>query len=241
MRTFVTLFALAWAPAALAFQTITIDGTNDFTAEAELPAGGGGVWFVEHDADKVYFGTFAKGLGSGSSTEFVWVYIDTNPGGATGSTLGVVYNTQEPVLPFEADFHFRWKADNSYTNMLDYNDGSWTSDNLGADNFGIAAFQDGDYLEFSIPLASLGNPTTIRWVGAMINEQGGAESTYFQTPDVNPGGYDSDFTSFHTRTVAASSTPVPALPVWGLLAMAGMLGAAGAGAAGRRDEDNSTR
>jgi hypothetical protein len=236
MRSIFTLLGLASAPAAFA-GTIEIDGINDFTAPP-LSGGVSSLWYVEYDTDKIYFAISAKGVGAGYSTEFVWVYIDTDPAGTAGSPLGVVYNTQEPVLPFSADFHFRWKADNSYTNMLDYNGGSWTSDNLSPNNFGIEAYQFGDYLEFSIPRASLGNPTSIRWVGAMINEVGGAESTYFQTPSTNPSGYDADFFDAHTLSLSAPPGPVavPVLPVWGLVAMAGLLGAAGAGASGRRED-----
>ena len=55
----------------------------------------------------------------------------------------MLYNTQEPGLPFDADYHFRWKVDNTYINMLDWNSGSssWTDDNTGDSNFGIVGFQ----------------------------------------------------------------------------------------------------
>lgn len=214
---------------ALAYETITIDGTNDFGPG--IAGTSGSMWFVENDGTNLYIGVDATDVGGGAATKFVTVYLDTTNGDAQGHNVGVVYNTQEPALPFEADFHLRWKTDNTYTNLLDYNNGtnSWLDDNTGANNFGIAAFQAGNFVEFSIPLASLGNPTDVSLVGAMINEQGGAEYTFFMWPAGNTEAYDADFTVAYAYGIASPPpVPVPFLPVWALAAMAGGLGVAGA-------------
>lgn len=220
--------SMALATPALAFDTILIDGVNDFSAGTEIAGTSGATWYLEHDANNVYLGLEAPDVASGSATQFVTIYLDTDVGGPDGSTTGVVYNTQQPGLPFAADFHFRWKVDNTYTNLLDFNNGtgSWDDDNTSAGNLGIQAFQAGTYVEFAIPRASLGFPQQIEVTGAMINEQGGAEATFFMFPDSNVEGYDADFSQSTLRALTIP-TDVPFLPLWALVGLAGGLGVAG--------------
>jgi len=183
--------------------TITIDGTNDFAANEDVPGTSGSTWYFTWDANNFYFGVTASDVAANSATKWAWLYLDTDPQqtplSGLGSSTGVNYNTQTPGLPFRADFHFRWRTDNTYVNMLDWNNGtsSWTDDNTGSGNFGIAAFQSGTFVEFKIPRASLGSPSQVYVCGAMINEQGGAESTFFLVPSSNgPDGYDKDFANY---------------------------------------------
>ena len=198
---------------ATSLHTITIDGTNDFTTNEDVPGTSGATWYFTWDATHFYFGLDASDVSSGSATRFVTLYLDTdpqvNPATGRGTTNGVLYNTQQPTLPFNADYHFRWKADNSYTNMLDWNNNtsSWTDDNTGANNFGIAAFQSGTYLEASIPRASLGNPNAVYVAGAMINEVGFGEYTFFMTPNTNTEGNDADFTHYFGFPLKAGLSP----------------------------------
>ncbi len=198
---------------ATSLHTIIIDGANDFTADEDVPATGGATWYFTWDATHFYFGLAASDVSSGSATRFVTLYLDTDPqvnlATGRGTTGGVLYNTQEPVLPFNADYHFRWKADNSYTNMLDWNNvtNSWTDDNTGANNFGITVFQSGSYLEASIPRTSLGNPGAIYVAGAMINEAGGGEYTFFMTPNTNTEGYDANFAHYFGFPLKAGLSP----------------------------------
>lgn len=198
-----TLFASQVLPASATTPTsIIIDGTNDFDTDEDVPGTSGSTWYFTWDNTNFYFGVNAADVGGGSSTKWVHLYLDTDPQqtplSGNGTPTGVPYNTQTPGLPFNADFHFRWKTDNTYTNMLDWNNGtsSWTDDNTGSNNFGIAAFQSGSYVEFSIPRSSLGNPSAVYVAGAMINEQGGFESTFFMTPNSNTEGYDANYNHY---------------------------------------------
>ena len=117
--------------------TIIIDGTNDFASDEDVPGSSGSTWYFSWDATNFYFGiNGSPDVGGGSSTKWVVLNIDSDPDGANGSNAGVLYNTQQPTLPFKADFQYRWKTDGTYANMLDWNNGtsSWTDDNTGNNN-----------------------------------------------------------------------------------------------------------
>jgi hypothetical protein len=127
-----------------------------------------------------------------------------------------MYNTQQPGLPFTANYHFRWKTNNTYHNLQAFNGSAWVDGNQTE----VTAFQSGQFVEFKIPLANIGSPTQIYLVGAMINEQGGSEWTYHRTPTNNgDDGYDKDFTSkfgFNLTAVISPDNPAyidAALPV----------------------------
>ncbi|MDZ7308975.1 MAG: hypothetical protein ONB49_18230, partial [candidate division KSB1 bacterium] len=184
--------ALAGSP-----HTITIDGNNDFAANEDVPGTSGSTWYFTWDATSFYFGLNAPDVASGSATKFVLLYLDAdprqNPLSGNGASLGQNYNTQHPGLPFNADYHFRWKADNTFTDLMSWNGSSW----VGGNNSGVQAFQSGTFVEFKIPRANLGNPAQLYVCGAMINEQAFVESTFFLTPQSNgPDGYDKDFTHY---------------------------------------------
>ena len=204
------------APAAVeatSFHTIVIDGTNDFTADETMPGTSGSTWYMTWSATHFYFGINASDVGSGSATRFVNLYLDTdpqqNPLSGNGTSTGVLYNTQQPGLSFNADYHFRWQANNAYTNMLDWNNGtlSWTDDNTGNNNFGITAFQSGNYLEVAIPRASLGNPTAVYAAGSMINEQAFNEYTFFMFPNGNSEGYDANYPNYRGFSLNGGLAP----------------------------------
>jgi len=200
----------AWATT---YHTITIDGTNDFVADETVSGTSGSTWYFTWDSTHFYFGVNATDVGGGSDTKWVHLYLDTDPQATplsgNGTSTGVLYNTQQPALPFNADFHFRWKADNSYTNMLDWNSStsSWTDDNTGANNFGITAYQSGAYVEFSIPRTSLGDPDALYVAGAMINESGGGEYTFFMAPNTNTEGYDANYTHYFGFVLGTGVAP----------------------------------
>lgn len=210
--------------------TIVIDGVNDFAAGDQVPGTSFSTWWFTSDENNLYFAIDAPDVSSGSPTKFVVLYLDTDPQAAplsgNGTATGVLYNTQQPNLSFNADFHFRWKADNTYTNMLDWNGGtlSWTDDNTAGGNFGIQGAQSGTYVEFSIPRANLGAPGSLRVVGSMINEATFNEWTYFIVPDTNVDAYDANFT---THLDLGLAEPVPALTGWMALALIAGLGFGG--------------
>jgi hypothetical protein len=177
--------------------TIIIDGNNDFAADEDVPGTSGSTWYFTWDASNFYFGVNASDVNSGSSTKWVLLYLDAdprqNPLSGSGTSTGQNYNTQTPGLPFNADYHLRWKADNTFTDLMSWNGSSW----VGGNNSGVQAFQSGTFVEYKIPRANLGSPAQVYVCGAMINEQAFVESTFFLTPQSNgPDGYDKDFAHY---------------------------------------------
>lgn len=190
------------------YTTITIDGTNDFESDEDVAGTNSATYYITWDANNLYLGVQATDVASGSSTRWVLFYIDSDPQSTptngTGTTTGELYNTQQPSLPFTANYHFRWKANNTYTNLRSYNGSSWADGNQS----NIAAFQNSTFVEFKIPLTNIGTPTQIYLVGAMINEQGGGEWTYHMTPSNNhTDGYDQNFVSRFSFDLTSGISP----------------------------------
>jgi len=197
-KTFLPLFVILIIGVAFAttYTTITIDGVNDFESDEDVAGTNGAIYYFTWDATNLYLGLQAPDVAANSSQRWVYFYIDSDPQliatNGTGTTTGITYNTQQPILPFTANYHYRWRTDNGYSNLQAFNGTSWVDGNQS----GVSAFQSGQYVEFQIPLSNLGSPTQIYILGAMINEAAFAEWTYYMTP-INNGsdGYDMDFTS----------------------------------------------
>jgi len=134
-KVYTTLFVLIVLGIAVAttYTTITIDGINDFESDEDVPGTIGSTYYFTWDATNLYLGLQASEVGSGNSTMFATFYIDSDPQlvptSGTGTTLGLLYNTQQPNLPFTANYHFRWKADNTYMNLKTYNGSAWVDGN----------------------------------------------------------------------------------------------------------------
>lgn len=184
--------------------TITIDGIDDFDATDETlsTSSTGYSAYAAWDTQYLYLGMNGADVSSGSSQRFWVVYI----GGASGTTAGVTYNTQEPVLPFAAQYHVRWKADNTYTNALEWNGAAWVDANWV---FTGDIYQTGTFVEMRIPLADIGSPSTVNVVVSMVNETNGVEGTYAAAPSaaIASDGYDPDFTRYFSFDRTSADPP----------------------------------
>jgi len=197
------LLGWAWPGETLWAQTphtIAIDGTNDFAANEDVPGTSGSTWYFTWDANNFYFGITASDVAANDPNKWVLLYLDTdprqNPLSGNGTSTGQQYSNQTPGLPFFADYHFRWKTNNSFMELQQWNGSSWVTGN----NTGIAAFQSGTFVEFQIPRANPGSPAAVYTCGAMINEAAGGEFTFFMTPSSNVQGFDANFTHSINRT-----------------------------------------
>ena len=201
--------------------SIVIDGLEDFEPDEAYSGTSASTWYFTWDAENFYFGLDASGVASNSSDYWVVLHIDTDVTGGSGTATGVPYSTQQPTLSFPADYHFRWKSDNTYINMLDWNSGtsSWTGDNTADGNFGISGSQSGTYVEFAIPRASLGSPSVINIEGSMINETVFTEYTFHMVPNLNSEGYDADFVDHLTLLLSGAAVPSISRPGFLLLAV----------------------
>lgn len=197
---------------ATSFHTITVDGTNDFASDEDVAGTSGSTWYFTWDAANFYFGVNASDVSSGSSTRWVHLYLDTSPQptptSGAGSTSGLLYNTQQPALPFTADYHFRWKADNTYNNLQSWNGSAWVDAGATFGGAGDAqVFQSGTFLEGRISRSFLGNPTSLYVSGSMINEQSFGEYTYFMTPSSNSDAYDTNYTNYFGFALGSGISP----------------------------------
>lgn len=190
-------------------KTITIDGTNDFSAsETFATSSGGYTAYLTWDENYVYLGMQGADVNSGSSTKWVLAYFN----GSGGSTSGLTYNTQQPNMPtgFSAKYHLRWKADDSYTNAQSFGTG-WTDAGW---SFTGSVFRSGNFVEFRIARSDIGNPTTLGIIVNMINEQPMSEGSYAVAPSSSfTDGYDPNYTKYFSCGINTSNVPTTACSV----------------------------
>jgi hypothetical protein len=164
--------------------TVVIDGTNDFTATSERftttsGAASGYFAYVTWDAANLYVGYEGADISGTTGTpgnKWVFAYLDTDPGAGTGATSGVTYNTETPTFPtgFGAEFYLRWKCDDTFSTLEMHGGAGWSTVAVS----GVTHHRTGTYVEFSIPLATLGAPSKVGVVTLMMNETGGVEAAY---------------------------------------------------------------
>ncbi|MDP8256547.1 MAG: hypothetical protein P9M14_12425 [Candidatus Alcyoniella australis] len=186
--------------------TIVIDGNNDFTADetfASTTVDFSG--YFSWDDSYLYYGMDGADIGGGSSDKWLLLYI----GGSPGATTGVLYNTQQPTLPFSAAYHVRWKADGSYANAQQFDgwvDAVW--------DFTGDVFQSGNFIELRVPLADIGSPTQVDVLLCMVNEQSMSEWTYAGVPDtIFSDGFDPDYAHWLRFDLGASQSPADYTPL----------------------------
>lgn len=156
--------------------TITIDGTDDFTASETLPTTSASFTArLAWDDDNLYVGYAGPDLATNTSDaaqKWLFVYLDTTPGGETQSEL---YNTQRATFPagFGADFYARYKVSGDTTSLEQVTGGDWMTA-PPAPQVG----QAGTFVELAIPLAQIAAGDSLRLVTYMINEKMLAEGTY---------------------------------------------------------------
>ena len=185
------------------YRTEAIDGTNNFVAgETFATSSGGYNTYITWDNTYVYIGYSGADVNAGASTKWVLLYI----GDSAGSSTGITYNTQTPTFPtgFNAKYHIRWKADNTYTNAQVYST-SWAD---AAWDFTGDVFRTGSYVEFRIPRTDIGSPSTLKVTANMINEQGGGEWTYGMAPGTGfTDGYAANPAKFFSCNLNSSDAP----------------------------------
>ena len=191
------------------YRTETIDGTNNFVAgETFATSSGSYSAYVTWDNTYVYVGYSGADVSSGTATKWVLLYL----GDSTGSTTGVTYNTQTPTFPtgFNAKYHLRWKADNTYTNAQTYT-AAWAD---AAWDFTGDVFRTGSFVEFRIPRADIGSPTTLKFMVNMVNEQGGGEWTYGLAPATSfTDGYAANPVKYLSCNLNSSDAPTTSCSV----------------------------
>ncbi len=183
--------------------TITIDGTNDFTADEKLTTTSSSYdAYVTWDASALYVGYTGGDIGgSASASKWLFVYLDADPAASTGASEGEQYNTQKVAFPsgFAADAYFGWRTDGDFSHFKTYSGGAWST----VSSPGVTVSRSGSFVEMRIPFAARGGatPAKLGVVTFMMNEAGGGEWTY-------AGLYGGSFTDGHYG--APATVPVSA-------------------------------
>jgi len=174
--------------------TITIDGTNDFVIGDERFAStsSGYYGYYAWDATYLYVGAQGTDIGGGADAPSKWllIYIGGTPGTTTGVKYGAGAISIQPTLPFPARYHVQWRTDGGATLASQWSGSTW-----GFVTFGGNVSRQGTYVELRIPLADIGNPTTLDVHLSMVNEKSGSEWTYSGVPSTsfadgqNPNSY----------------------------------------------------
>jgi len=171
--------------------TITIDGNNDFaTNETFATSSSGYTGYVAWDEGYLYLGMSGADVGAASATKWLLAYF----GGSPGTTTGVQYNTQQPLLPFTSRWHLRWRTDNAFTDAQVWGTSTWGNANW---SFVGDVYQTSTFVELRVPFVDIGSPSSVNLVLAMINEQGGGEWTYAAVPSsAFADGQDPDYAKY---------------------------------------------
>ena len=187
------------------FHTIVIDGTNDFTVdEAFVSSTVGHSGYVAWDDTHVYLGMNSPDL-LGNNNKIWWVsYL----GGAMGTNAGVTYNTQQPLLPFEARWHARWRASDDFGGALEWNGMAWINPGFGP----IAGSQDvasaGSFVEIRIAWTDLESPDLLDLHMGMLREQNLAEASWAAIPGSSyVDGYDPNYSKYYEFDIGGSTLP----------------------------------
>lgn len=195
--------------------TILIDGTNDFAA-GDTFATTSDPEYVAHaswDDANVYLGYRGPDLDPAAvdaSTKWLFVYLDADPGAATGAAASMTYNTQHAAFPagFGAELYYRWKCDGSFATLEVLEGTTWVTSPTA-----ITVARSGDFLELALPRSLFAGAGVVGITAWMINEKPGLESSY-------AGLYQDNFTDGYaadlglTRYLAAdfSSAANPSDP-----------------------------
>lgn len=157
---------------AQSFNTITIDGVNDFntTYERFQTTSGTDLYaYLTWDETYFYFG-FSGNSPAGTVTDndrVYHIYFDTdpqqNPTTGNGTTDGETWRF-DPTLPFNADYHYAFKTADNSEFRREYNGAAWQDAAFATGNWKGAG-----YWELRITRADLGNPSQIN-VAAYVEE-----------------------------------------------------------------------
>lgn len=186
------------------YHTITIDGIDDFSNGETLATSTlGHNAKVAWDDTFVYVGMDSPDVGSGNGAVWVVAYF----GGDMGTTTGEQYNTQQPLLPFAAQWHLRWRADDMYTGVEAFDGAGW-SDAPFTINPGDV-YRGGNLVEMRIARANLGDPDILELHLGILREQEFDEASWAATPSSSySDGYDPDYAAYYAFDLSASELPI---------------------------------
>lgn len=191
------------------FHTIAIDGVDDWHGDETFATSTmGHSAYVAWDDAYVYLAMRSPDVAVPNDQVWVVVYF----GGAAGSSDGVLYNTQQPALPFAAQWHWRWRASNDFTDVLEFDGMSWQSG-----GWAIAmgdVWQSGELLELRVARSDLGDPDQLELHMGIVREQALDEASWAAFPSGSyVDGYDPDYGEYWSFDLQGSVAPGAHVPL----------------------------
>lgn len=177
--------------------TITIDGTNDFTAANEKLSTTTSSFdaYVTWDATALYVGYSGGDVAdTTATTKWLFVYFDVDPGAGTGATSSEQYATQKHAFAsgFGAEHYYAWRTDGLFPQQKSWSGTAWTNATAT-----VTASRSGSFVELEIPFSTFGStPSKLGLTTFFVNESSAGEWTY-------AGLYSTSFTDGKSPT----STP----------------------------------
>ncbi len=175
--------------------SITVDGDRaDWTPDATFTTSSGSPALITWTADNLFVGHERADVATGGGSHWMLVVVGTAAGATppTGAPEGPQLNTQAPALPGPAALALRWKADDSYRDLLVGTSGSWVADATALASVTLTESNANQVVEARIPRSLL--PSGAVWVATYwVFEGAGSESTFSAVPaGALTDGYDPD-------------------------------------------------
>jgi len=170
--------------------TIPITGDNQFSEAETFPTSSFDYkGYVAWDRQNLYYGMEGSAVEGNDPANWVLAYFGTSGGTAARTRTAHAYAGQIPDLNFDASYHARWKANDTFISFMRYSPGGWQ------DSFAFPGQhrRKGRFVEFSLPLDQLfglgDDLTQLTMVMTMIHEVT-PQTTYASVPQgaVSPNG-----------------------------------------------------
>lgn len=188
--------------ASSAHADFVVDGVNNFApGDTYSTSDAGYTGYVALNGSALHFGYTGADIQTGGPQHFVVAYIG---GAGSSSTTGILFNTQQPALPFAATHALVYRADGGYTQFFASNGVAWQP---VASTGGVA--ESGNFFEAGLPLVDLGSPgLTVQFLSYLLFEGAFSESSYAAVPNdaFANGTYDPNPSTFLTLTIPEPAT-----------------------------------
>lgn len=192
--------------------TVVVDGDpTDLLPQEAFPTRSGTAWLTWDDTH-LFVGVEHPDVVAGGAEHWVLVYVGD---GATGTTTGVPFNTQQPDLPAPFTHLLRWKADDSWHSWMTWDGSTWQDAPLWLGTAGSAHAEDEAHqtLELALPLAAIGATDTVAVHVSWVYEGTDYESSYDAVPASSfVDGFDPDFGAYYAFALDAPTPPTDTPP-----------------------------